>query len=580
MKQIKQIHKTKHLSILLFFCTVSVIILFRLIFLQIIKYEKFSSNGERNFARLKMITAQRGNILDCNQNPLVTNTPVTTVIWQGTGNKKLTEQQSQILYKVAQILQIPICEKNITIAEKFSKQIILAEHVLPQQLSLIAEQCSDLPNIILETAYERFYPHEKLACHLLGYLSDAHVVMHGKTGLEKIFEDLLKGQPGINLQCINSFGALLNSKHIKDQESGQDLITTIDLQLQQIAEQCMSNQQTGSFILMNPRTGSICALVSLPNFDPTILSKKMSPETWQSLQENRPFVNRAFNASYPPASIFKLVTVAAALEEKIVDADAMFRCQGYLTFKDRKYYCNKHSGHGVISLKEGLAYSCNIPCFKIAQRIPVDTLASYAFEFGLGKKTDVLFPEQNGLVPNNEWKKAVKGERLWTGETLSLSIGQSFLLVTPIQIACMIGSIFEGYLIRPKILVNQEICKTPISISRKTREFLQEGMKWVITTGTGRSMNKFLNITMFAKTGTAQTINRSNNDDDDNCHDSGHLDHASFASYFYTEKSEPLVLVILLEHVGGSRIAISVAKEFFKSYTKLLNQVDKKKAPL
>lgn len=573
MRQIEQVHQIKHSFISWFFCIVVSIILLRLLLLQVMQYERYATIGERNFVRFKSIPAQRGNILDCWGTPLVTNTPVTTVIWQGTGNQSLTEEQKQIMQKVAQILQITICEKQMRLTERLSRQMILAERVSPEVLDLLAEQCSDLSNIIFETAYERFYPYDRLACHILGYLSDVHTGMQGKTGLEKLFEHLLKGEPGINQQYINSFGALLENKQIKDQSCGQDVATTIDLSLQKIAEQCMSAQQTGIFLLIDPKTGAIPALVSRPNFEPSVLSKKMSPEMWQELQENRPFVNRAFNATYPPASIFKLVTVAAALEEKIITEETMFNCRGYAMFKDRKYHCNKHSGHGVVSLKEGLAYSCNIPCYKIAQRMPIDTLASYAFEFGLGSKTDVPFSEKSGLIPTNEWKKATKGEKWWTGETLSACIGQSFLLVTPIQLACMIGSIFEGYLVKPRILMDQEIVKTPISISRKTREFLQDCMKSVIDTGTGRLVNRFLNITIFAKTGTAQTINLGAK----NAEDKGHLEHASFVSYFYTEKSDPLVLIVLLEHVGGARIAVGVAKNFFRQYIKHLKEIEKTK---
>lgn len=576
MRQIEQIHQKKHCAIIWFFCTVIMIIFLRLLLLQVVQHERLAKIGERNFVRFKMIPAQRGNILDCKGSPLVTNTPITTVIWQGTGNQSLTEQQKQLLQNVGQILQKPFCEKQIKLVERLSRQMILAQHVAPEILSLLAEQCSDLPNIIFETAYERFYPYDRLACHILGYLSDVHASMEGKTGLEKLFEEQLKGEPGINQQYINSFGALLENKQIKDQSCGQDIVTTIDLSLQKIAEQCMGAQQAGIFLLINPKTGAIPALVSRPNFEPSVLSKKMTPEVWKELQENRPFVNRAFNATYPPASIFKLVTVAAALEEKIITEDSMFNCRGYAMFKDRKYHCNRHSGHGIVTLKEGLAYSCNIPCYKIAQRLPIDTLASYAFEFGLGNKTDVPFSEKSGLVPTNEWKKATKGERWWTGETLSACIGQSFLLVTPIQLACMIGSIFEGYLVKPRILMDQEIVKTPISISRKTREFLQDCMKSVIDTGTGRLVNRFLNITIFAKTGTAQTINLGAK----NADDKGHLEHASFVSYFYTEKSDPLVLIVLLEHVGGARIAVGVAKDFFRQYIKHIKELEKAKAPL
>lgn len=569
MRQIEQAHIKKHLLINWFFCAIFLIILLRLLLLQVIQYERFLKIGERNFVRFKMIPAQRGNILDCNGSSLVTNTPITTVIWQGTGLQSLTEQQKLLLKNVGKILKKTFCEKQVRLVERLSRQMVLAENVTSDDLSLLAEQCSDLPNIIFETAYERFYPYNRLGCHVLGYLSDAHVSMEGKTGLEKLFEEQLRGKPGISQQYINSFGALLENKQIKGQSCGQDLVTTIDLPLQKIAEQCMGAQQEGVFLLINPRTGAILSLVSRPNFEPSVLSKKMTSEVWKELQTNRPFVNRAFNATYPPASIFKLVTVAAALEEKIITEDTMFNCRGYVSFKNRKYHCSRHYGHGIVTLKEGLAYSCNIPCYKIAQLLPIDTLASYAFEFGLGSKTEVPFSEKSGLVPTNEWKKATKGERWWTGETLSACIGQSFLLVTPIQLACMIGSIFEGYLVKPRILMDQEIVKTPISISSKTREFLQDCMKYVVDTGTGRLVNKFLNITIFAKTGTAQTINLGAK----NSEDRGHLEHASFVSYFYTEKTDPLVLIVLLEHVGGSRIAGGVAKDFFRQYVKHIKEI-------
>ncbi|MBI2353060.1 hypothetical protein HYV11_02335 [Candidatus Dependentiae bacterium] len=569
MKQIESIHRTKHFFIVAFFVLAGSVIFFRLFFLQVIHYSRLATIGERNFIRLKMIPAQRGNILDCNGTALVTNCPVTSVFWQGTGNQQLSLEQKQTIQKLEQLLQKPISEKKIAIAEKFLKQVEISDRISPEQLYRISEQCSDTGNVEFESFYERFYPYNRLACHIIGYLSDSYPLMQGKMGLEKLCEEELKGQPGVFVQHVNSFGTLLESKHLKDQSSGKDLATTIDLSLQKIAEQCMQNQEAGVFLLINPKTGAIPALVSLPSFDPSLLSKRISNELWQELQENRPFVNRAFNASYPPASIFKLVTVTAALEEKLLTTDSVFVCNGYTTFKDRQYYCNKHSGHGRVTLKEGVAYSCNIPCYKVAQHMPIDTLASYAFEYGLGAKTDILFSEKSGLIPTNEWKKAYYGERWWTGETLSASIGQSFLLVTPIQVACMIGSIFEGYLVKPRILQEQEIIKKPIAISRKTREFMQECMRSVIAAGTARRMSRFCNITIFAKTGTAQTINRNNKDEQDG----QHLEHAWFVSYFYTAQTEPLVMVILLEHVGGSRIAGGVAKEFFSSYMKMIRHM-------
>lgn len=569
MKYIEVNHSKKHYVIIFFICLFFSIICSRLVQLQVIQHQRFVSISEKNFLRFKTIPAPRGNILDCNGAPLATNQPVTRLIWQGTGNHSLQNKQKEILQKISSILDIDLPERAIRHAEKFSKTAVIAEKISSNELCFIAEQCSDIPNITFETSFERFYPYNTLACHILGYLGDAHIITQGKMGLEKLFEDVLKGEPGIYSQQINSFGTPLESKIVKTQLSGQDIVTTIDLPLQKIAEQAMKTQQKGTLILFNPQTGRIPALVSLPNFEPSILSQKLSHQQWQEIQKNKPFINKAFNASYPPASIFKLVTIAAALEEELETCDSEFTCKGYTKFKNRKYFCNKHSGHGPISLHECLAFSCNIPCYDIAKKIPIDTLASYAYKLGLGNKTDAIFTEKYGLIPTNEWKIANKGERWWQGETLSASIGQSFLLTTPIQIACMISAIFEGYLVKPRILNTQEITKTPLEgISNETLEFLKQCMKSVITTGTGKRINKFSSLTIFAKTGTAQTIGREKRQRSD----SNHKEHAWFVSYFYTNESTPLVLVILLENVGGSRTAANVAKEFFTQYTKLIEK--------
>ncbi|MFA5999124.1 MAG: penicillin-binding transpeptidase domain-containing protein [Candidatus Babeliales bacterium] len=563
--------KLIHLSwlILLYFG----IIALRLVHLQIIQYQRFATSGEKNFLRFKTVPAQRGNILDCHGVPLAMNQPVTQLIWKGTGCSPLTQQQATAVNKINEILGYePIPLQKIKRAEKFSTEIVIAESITSQQLSLIAEQCSDVLNLTFKTRFERFYPYDTLASHILGYLGDMQAATSGKMGLEKICEETLRGDPGILRQSINSFGSLLDSEEIKQGSSGEDIKTSIDLDIQLMLEDCMSDQIEGSCIVLDPKTGLIKGLVSKPNFQPTIFSKKLSPEEWQEMQQQKIFLNRVFNASYPPASVFKLVTIATALEEKLITTQSTFVCNGFHTFKDRKYYCHKHTGHGKISAEECLSYSCNIPFYEMAKHMHIDTLASYAFEFGLGSKTNVPFSEQHGLVPTNEWKIANKGERWWTGETLSASIGQSFLLVTPIQVACMIGSIFHGYLVKPRITLDSEIEKKPINISNHTRQFLQNCMKMVAMTGTGRRiMHKIGSMTIFAKTGTAQTRTRLNSEDpEDVATNRLHKEHAWFVSYFYTDETEPLVLVMLLEHVGKSTFAVNASHKFLVSYMKWL----------
>ncbi|MBP6870188.1 hypothetical protein KBC04_04865 [Candidatus Babeliales bacterium] len=547
------------------------IIFGRLLFLQVYHHQILTKLGERNFTRIKSIEPLRGNILDYNGKLLATNRPVLNIDWIGTGLTKLNSEQHAIIQKIENVLRkynqpFFIELSKINRAEKFGTSIRLASDISIEALSEISEQCADSHNIIISKKFQRFYPHKNLACHILGYLGDLdnNTQSSGKMGLELIFNDILKGKHGSMSNIINSFGKNLHMNKIANSQSGQDLTLTLDIDLQKIAESVMPTEHAGAFIALDPKTGALKALVSNPSFDPSIFLKPIATEDWKELQRNRPFINRAFNASYPPASIFKLVTISAALEQGFITPESKFYCKGYATFKNRKYYCHKRLGHGWLDIKGMLTHSCNIPCFEIAQKISIDTLADYAFRFGLGEKTNIIFPENSGIVPSNEWKRTIKGEPWWKGETLSAAIGQSFLLTTPIQIACMIGSIFQGYLVKPRILVDDPIETNPIQIKTSTREFLQESMKSVIQVGTGRNVGRLKNITLYAKTGTGQTRSRAINSEDvqKDCH-------AWCVIYFSYQNQDPLVLTILIEYAGGSSVAIAVAKKFLAQYMKL-----------
>ena len=458
MRYTTQESRKKLSSIAFIFCMFFMVIFARLLYLQVYHHQRLDKMGQRNFTRIKQIEPLRGNILDCKGKLLATNRPLTQIDWVGSGLSKLDNNQRAILQKIETILQkynypILVPLSKINRAEKFGTIVRLASDISMEALSEISEQCSDSENIVITKSFKRFYPHKNLACHILGYLGDldnTNAQSGGKMGLELIFEESLRGKHGSMSHIINSFGKNLHKTALTSSQSGENLILTLDTSLQEIAETIMPDDFAGTFILLDPKTGGLKALVSKPGFDPSIFLKPISTEEWKELQVNRPFINRAFNASYPPASIFKLVTISAALEHGAITPESTFLCNGYVTFKGRKYYCNKRYGHGRLTIKENLAQSCNIACYEIAQKISIDTIADYAYRFGLGEKTNIIFPETSGIVPSNEWKRIVKGEPWWKGETLSAAIGQSFLLTTPIQIACMVGSIFKGYLVKQR----------------------------------------------------------------------------------------------------------------------------------
>jgi penicillin-binding protein 2 len=550
------------------------IIIMRLFYLQIYLTHELFSRAQKNYTRISTIAPQRGNILDCHGNLLATNRPVTNIYWQGTGNRVFTMQQEEILKYIAEICQKDFDDETtiqaLKHAERTKRKTPLLQDVSFDILSKIIEKFPDCENINIEKNQKRFYPHKTVASHILGYIGSMQDETTGKMGLELLFEKTLRGQDGQLIRMINSYGSNLYQQEVQKASSGADIQTTLDLDLQKISEQCFEKSLSGALIILDPHTGAIKTLISRPTFDPSLFLEPISSTKWLSLQEKRPFLNRAFNAAYPPASLFKLVTISAALELELINFDTIIECKGYISFGGRRYHCNKRSGHGPLSISEWIAKSCNIPFYELGKQISVDELAEYAQRFGLGQKTNIIFNEHPGLVPTTQWKVEAKGERWWPGETLSATIGQSYYLATPIQIARMIAGIFTGYLVVPRILENEPIETQPLGLKPETIKILKHSLKTVVTQGTGSTVNKIDAIKIYAKTGTAQISSLTHR-----WQNSQLLEHAWFVGRFQYKKTEPLILVILVEHAGTSRLATSIAKKILMNYRSYKEEQEK-----
>jgi penicillin-binding protein 2 len=502
---------------------------------------------------------------------LASNRPVFDLYWHGSGQYRLSQEQLVFLDKVQQICNIDFkqnkIEKGVLFCERYAKRMLLKADITFDELCCISEQCAHSCNLIISKRFKRFYPLKHLASHLLGYLSsrEKHYITKGLSGLERMFQQKLKGEVGYVLHVINSKGKKLDQKDFKGARAGNDIKLTLDARLQRVAESLFEKDQSGAFILMNPLDGSIISMVSFPNFDPNIFLTPISYDVWENeLNHNSTLLNRATSASYPPASIFKLITFAAGLQEGIIDDNTAFECKGFISFCSRKHHCIRRWGHGELDSKTALAYSCNIPCFQIAQEIKINQLADYAYRFGFGCKTGFLLNECCGLVPTYEWKVATKGERWWKGETLSASIGQSYTLVTPLQVARMVSAICTGFLIKPRILEEEEIKAEELYIEEKTLEFLRKAMSDVVRFGSAKILNRLKDFAVFAKTGTAQTASL-----DRQRISKEQLEHAWLASYFRYKDDDPLTLVVLVEHVGTSAPARKIAFKFLQAYKRL-----------
>lgn len=561
-------HKARIIShsTLLFLLLVSI----RLCYLQIICSQNLFERAQRNFLRLESIPAPRGMILDCNGCILAANRPVFSLYWNGQGSRQLTQAHRELINKCQEILSLPTVDekdiKAIEYAERNRKKRFLYKDLSITQLGKLQELARNCPSISFEKTFKRVYPYENSASHIIGHLARQEDFLYGKAGIELLCNETLRGTPGIMLIGTNEHDCSITKTIVREQVPGKNIRSTIDMNLQKIGESVFPDYYKGALLIMQPDDGAIKTLVSKPDFDPGIFLDRLSSTTWNILQEKQPFLNRAL-ATYPPGSIFKLIGISAALELGVIKEDDTWTCKGFYSYAKRKYWCHLHSGHGKLTTSQAVAHSCNILFFETARRMSVDSFALYANKFGLGEPTGSLFSEKEGLVPTKDWKLACKGEPWWPGETLSVSIGQSFLLVTPLQIARMIGSIFTGKLVTPRILYNEPIQTTPLDIEPKTISFLKESMKAVVTRGTGRQISKVKDIEIYAKTSTAQTTQLGKL-----LLDSSHLEHGWFVAHIQYKKQQPLVLVILVENAGTSKIPTAIARDFLIEYKKLINE--------
>lgn len=552
----------------LFSLSMACIIIVRLLNLQILHHDYYSEQSVHNYTRYESICSTRGEILDCNGHKLATNRPRISIYWQGTGNRTLHASQHELLTLIQQHISTfalnDACLQRIRKAERTNERILLCTDIDPIALSCIAEQCGADKNIHIHHEVQRHYPFKEAASHIIGYVRGGYKQQLGTMGLEKYLEDMLQGTGGIRIKTVNSYGKKIHTSKPKASTQGNSIQTTLDITLQLLAEKIFAHPHEGTLILMNPIDGAIKALVSLPNFDPSLFLAPIDSQTWHMLQNKKPFSNKALQCTYPPGSLFKLITVSAGLEEHLIQPNNSFTCEGSWKFGNRLYRCHNRRGHGTISVMQGLARSCNILFYQLGAQLSIDTLTDYAMRFGLGLPTGILFPEKIGLMPTAAWKKETKGEPWWQGETVSAAIGQSYMSVTPLQIARMIGSIFTGYLVKPRIHLDETVEKTPLTIKPETLEFLRSSMRSVVTEGTGKQMHTVKEITLFAKTSTAQVVALKPNNKTKE-----HREHGWLVAYFTCKNKDPLVLVVLVEHAGSSRVPLMITKEFLLEYCKL-----------
>ena len=575
----------------------------RIWYLQVLKWQYLTGLSENNRVRMVTLPASRGMIKDRNGETLVSIRPAFNLYLTPEDARNLDSSLDKLAQRIS--LDREKLKKKIAQAKSF-KEVLIKGDIPREEVAFVEENNMSLPGIRIRAEPLRNYVFNNLASHTLGYLGEISKAslerlkdpayrqgdFVGKNGLENIYESLLRGKKGYKEVEVDVSGRELKTLRKLPPESGNNLILTLDVKIQEELEKLMTKtaeqNMNGSVVVMKVQTGEIIAITSKPSFDPNKFAAGISPKNWRDLvtDEWHPLQNRSIHGQYPPGSTYKIVTAIAGLGEGVIKPDTSIFCPGHFKLGRGRYRCWKKSGHGFMNLHDALVQSCDVYFYTIGHRLGIDTIAKYAKRFGLGRSTRLgLSREKKGLVPTTQWKLLNKKEPWLLGETISASIGQGFNLVTPIQQVIMMAAVANrGILLKPYLVkriegpegqLRQEFFPEiigQIGVDPDHLEQVRMALRDVVNgaRGTGKK-SRLKNIIVSGKTGTAQVV-RMKSDEELEKGEAipvKYRDHAWFVAFAPYEKPV-LAVAIIVEHGGhGGATAGPIAGKIFKKYFKL-----------
>lgn len=574
--------------------TIFVVLLVRLVYLQVVEGEDYYRLSMNNSIRIQTVDPPRGLILDRYGTKLAENRPSFDIVFipKDAGNVGQVLNDLAVDMKVsAQDLEAKVKDSRGLAA---FRPVLLKQDIGRDVLAAVEARKVDLPGVSVQVRLRRNYLYGSNASNVIGYLGEISLDelksgdypnlrsgdYVGKFGVERTQESLLRGEPGGRQVEVNANGQIMRVLQTVSPKPGCNVHLTLDLQLQQRAEELLEGV-AGAAVAVEPTTGQILAMASSPSFNQNSFVSGISPDVWESLISNpfRPLENKAIQGEYPPGSTFKIVTALAGLEEKAIDETTTFDCEGSLLFAGRDYRCWKKEGHGRIDVRRALTESCDVFFYRTGLRLGIDRLAWYAKSFGLGARTGVeLDHEARGLIPSSVWKKQRFGVPWQEGETLSVSIGQGYVLVTPLQMAMLTAAVGNGGVrYRPTILSRVETLEgdvvsqaTPEEIGRlpvspRNLKIVQQGIWGAVNGEHGTAHQAHLkDIEVAGKTGTSQVVGRKDSGSD---YTPPHLrPHAWFVCYAPFDAPKIAIAVVVENGEHGASAAGPIARELVKAY--------------
>lgn len=565
----------------------------RLAWLQMVEGNKYKVLAEQNRINLKMMAPARGQIVDRFGVPFAVNNQNFRVM--------VIPEQTDDLRQSLKALQKHIrvddkqIEKVIALAKRSPSYtpIEVDDKLTWEEVATVEVNIPDLPGMSIDMGEERHYPFTDATAHVIGYVgaaskkdqeSDKDPLLTlpkfqvGKSGIERTFDKELRGKAGSSEVEVNVVGREVRELNNLESQEGKRVVLSIDAELQRFAQQRLSSERSASAVIMDVHSGEIYALASYPGFDPNYFTGGISHERYEELRSDitLPLTNKAVAGQYPPGSTFKMITALAALEAGVVTENTTCFCPGHYTLGNTRFHCWKPGGHGTVNVVMALEQSCDTYFYKLSTDLGIKKIAAMAHRLGLGQLFDMeLKEERAGLVPDEEWKKKNRGEVWHPGETVIASIGQGYMLATPLQLAVMTARIVNGgKAVKPWLAgyVGDERIKhgawEDLKLNPKHVETVMRGMERVVNEQRGTAYGsriKIEGLSMGGKTGTAQVKRITKQEratgvkNEDLAWQFRH--HALFVGYAPVDNPRYACSVVVEHGVGGSKAAAPMARD-------------------
>jgi penicillin-binding protein 2 len=566
----------------------------RMRYLQVDQADEFRLLAEENRINIRLVPPERGLIQDRNGKIIAGNEQNYRVIItrEAAGDAEL------VLRRLAGIIPITPEELEQTIEEVAALRafvpVTVAERLSWDDFSKVALNAPALPGILPEVGLSRIYPLDQDFAHVVGYvgpvsdkdlegLAEPDPLLRipkfqiGKIGTEKWMEDTLRGEAGTKRIEVNSAGRVMRELERQEGTPGTDIRLTIDADVQNFAQARLGDESAAA-VVMDVTNGELICIASSPSFDPNLFVRGISHTDYNMLMENdhRPLANKTVSGAYPPGSTFKMVTALAALEAGAVTPDTRVSCPGFIEFGGRRFHCWKRAGHGTVNLERSLTESCDVYFYDIAQRVGIDKIAEMGRQLGLGQVFDIpMSAVTEGIMPDKAWKLERHKADWRIGDTINASIGQGYVLTSPLQLAVMTARIASGRAVVPRLvrMVNDKELPVaeapPLSVTPEYLAAVQRAMHEVVNSERGTAKSSRIvepTMVMAGKTGTSQVRNISAAERESGVISNDDLpwnrrDHALFVGFAPSDAPRYAVAVVVEHGGGGSTAAAPIARD-------------------